>query len=287
MSIPEIAAIISTYQRPQHLRRSLESLAMQRCGSNVFEVVVTDDGSQDETEQVVAQFASQVDFRVSYTTHSHAGFQLARCRNEGVSVTQAPYLLFLDGDLITPPDFVAQHLNHQQRGFAMVGDSIWMNQSFSESIDIDAIRFGDFRSWATPEEERRMRWKALRAAIYTQLGLPDRPRMKGGNIALWRDDYLKINGYDQDFVGWGLEDSDLQRRLYQSGVRFRSSMRWTRTHHLWHARDPTYVAKASGTENEKLMQANRPSRCSNGLDQLPTRTVRQFNLPPQTMKRAA
>ncbi|EAQ79090.1 glycosyltransferase [Blastopirellula marina] len=286
MPSPEIAVIISTFQRPQHLRRSLESLAMQRCGANDFEVVVTDDGSRDETEQVVAQFAEQVDFPVAYTTHPHDGFQLAKCRNEGVSVARAPYILFLDGDLVAPPDFVAQHLNHRRRGFAMVGDSIWLNQQLSESIDINEIRFGDFRAWATEQEERRMRWKSLRAEIYSRLGLPDRPRMKGGNIALWRDDYETVNGYDQDFVGWGLEDSDLQRRLYQAGVRFRSSMRWTRTHHLWHARDPSYVARASGTDNEKLMRANRPSRCSNGLAQRDDMIFRRLG-GAQTLKRAA
>lgn len=286
MPSPEIAVIISTYQRPQHLRRSLESLAMQRCGSDLFEVVVTDDGSTDATERLVAQFAENVDFSVTFTTHPHDGFQLSKCRNEGVAASSAPYILFLDGDLICPNDFVAKHLHHRRRRVAMVGDSIWMNQTVSEAIGIDEIRQGDFRSWATEEEERRMRWKALRAAVYSRLGLPDRPRMKGGNIALWRCDYETINGYDQDFIGWGLEDSDLQRRLYQAGVRFRSSMRWTRTHHLWHARDPSYVAKASGTENEKLLRTNRPTRCKNGLTERHDMTVRRYG-KSQSARRAA
>ncbi|TWT38839.1 Chondroitin synthase [Blastopirellula retiformator] len=259
---------------------------MQRCGADLFEVIVTDDGSHDQSEEVVARFAQSVDFSVAFTTHPHNGFQLAKCRNEGVAASRAPYIIFLDGDLICPNDFVAKHLHNRRRQIAMVGDSIWMNQQVSESIGVDEIRQGDFRAWATEEEERRMRWKALRASIYSRLGLPDRPRMKGGNIALWRSDYETINGYDQDFVGWGLEDSDLQRRLYQAGVRFRSSMRWTRTHHMWHARDPSYVAKASGTDNEKLMRANRPTRCANGLNQRHDMKVRYFD-GPSAARRAA
>ncbi|MCC9606328.1 glycosyltransferase [Blastopirellula sp. JC732] len=286
MPSPEVTVIVSSYQRPWNLRRSLESLAMQRGVNGAFEVVVTDDGSQDETEEIVEQFAATVDFPLTLTSHPHDGFQVGKCRNEGITVSHAPYLIFLDGDLVASPNFVAQHLQHRQRGHAMVGDTFWLSQDVTETIRVEDIRNGNFRAWASELEERRMRWKALRAAVYCQLRLSDRPRIKGCHVALWRDDYEAINGYDQDFIGWGLEDSDLQRRLYLSGVRFASSMRWARTYHLWHPRDPSYVSKAKGTDNEKLMQANRPFRCVNGLGQRDAMTVRRFNVP-QTARRAA
>jgi glycosyltransferase involved in cell wall biosynthesis len=78
---PEIALLVSSYQRPQHLSRALLSIAMQRRVAGRMEVVVTDDGSTDDTPQVVHDFARSVDFPVRFTTHPHAGFQLCRCRN--------------------------------------------------------------------------------------------------------------------------------------------------------------------------------------------------------------
>ena len=80
----ELSVILTTYERPQHLERSLASLAQQQNMAGRFEVVVVDDGSKDRTHDVVRQFARTVDFPVKLTTHEHQGFRVALCRNDGV-----------------------------------------------------------------------------------------------------------------------------------------------------------------------------------------------------------
>ena len=268
MADPEVALIVSTYKRHYHLRRCLLAIPLQVGVNHRMEVVVTDDGSSDLTLDVVREFASSVNFPVRYTTHPHSGFQLARCRNEGVLSTTAPYLIFLDGDLLIPADFVAMHLKHRLPATAVVGDSCWLDENTSQQITESEVFAGDYARWVSESERRRIRRKAWRAALYCRFRIPNRPRMKGGNVALWRDDFQRINGYDQDFVGWGLEDTDLQKRLGQCGVRFQSSISWTATYHMSHTRDPSYVPKAKGTKNETmLMQKVRPLVCRNGLAQ--------------------
>lgn len=263
---PAVAVLVSTYQRPGHLRRCLTSLAVQRDAAGRFEVVVTDDGSTDETADVVGEFASTVDFPVHFTSHPHAGFRLAQCRNEGVAATQAEYLLFIDGDLIVPPTFVADHLRHRRPGWALAGDSAYLDEATSREIDQQAVARGD--CWRCPPgaETRRIRAKARRAKLYVLLRHPRRPSLKGGNIAMWRDDYVRVNGYDQNFVGWGLEETDLQWRLRKAGVRIGSSMSWTHTYHLWHPRHATFAPRSERTANERYMtQPGRLHRCRNGL----------------------
>jgi len=83
-----ILVVVCTYQRPGNLRHVLLSLAMQRNLPEGFEVVVTDDGSQDETEDVVAEFARTSDVPVAWTSHSHDGFQPSRTRNDGVRLAR-------------------------------------------------------------------------------------------------------------------------------------------------------------------------------------------------------
>ncbi len=97
---PDIAILVSSFERPWHLERCLASIEAQRQVAGRFEVVVTDDGSRDRTLPMVASLIRRVSFPLDYTTHLHNGFQLARCRNEGVAASTAPYLLFVDGDCI-------------------------------------------------------------------------------------------------------------------------------------------------------------------------------------------
>ena len=88
---PEIALVVSTYQKPRHLQLSLLSIARQQGVAGQIELVVTDDGSTDETAAIVREFSRAVDFPVGFTTHPRETFQLARCRNEGVAASGAVY----------------------------------------------------------------------------------------------------------------------------------------------------------------------------------------------------
>jgi glycosyltransferase involved in cell wall biosynthesis len=263
---PEIALLISTYQRPAHLRRALLSVSHQREAAGQMEVVVTDDGSTDETPQLVRNFAATAKFPVHFTTHEHATFQLARCRNEGVSASTAPYLLFLDGDCILPPDHVAMHLAQRKPGVVMAGDFAKLDQTTSERVNDEVLRRGEFVAWAPQEELRRLKKQDRKAHLYQLLRHPTKPKLVGNNVGIWRCDYERVNGYDENFQGWGCEDDDLRLRLRRAGVRIQSILRWTHTYHLWHPTDSTYPQ--SWREGRNVDYLNRKGvlvRCLNGL----------------------
>jgi glycosyltransferase involved in cell wall biosynthesis len=266
MKTPEIAVFVSTFERPLHLRRSLVSIAGQRGIEGKMEVVVTDDGSRDETCEVVEEFARYARFPLEFTTHRHDDFCLARCRNEGVLVTVAPYLLFTDGDCLLPPDHVATHLEFRRRGIAVAGDSYRLDRPTSERITELVVRSGEFTEWVPWRERLRLANKARRAWIYSLLRCRNRPRLTGSNIGVWRDDFECINGFDENYVGWGLEDRDLQLRLGQLGVRFRSILGRTAAYHLWHPLHPTFARNGLGTPNLRYyLRDNVPTRCRQGL----------------------
>jgi glycosyltransferase involved in cell wall biosynthesis len=231
-----------------------------------MEVVVTDDGSTDETPQVVQQFAGSVDFPVHFTTHPHSTFRLARCRNEGVRASTAPYLLFLDGDCILPPDHVAVHLQRRKRKTVMAGDCARLDEATSAQIDEAAIRRGDFAPWAPRDELRRLRKQDRKARLYQWLRHPTKPKLIGNNVGIWRNDYELVNGYDENYEGWGCEDDDLRLRLRMAGVRIESILRWTHTLHLWHRTDVTApVNWREGRNVAYLTRKEIPMRCRNGL----------------------
>src|SRR5947209_6393902 len=97
---PEVSLIVTSYQKPRHLRLVLASIAKQRGVDGRFELIVADDGSTDETPALVELFAVSADFPVKFTTHPHESFQVSRSRNEGLSASVAPYLVFADGDCL-------------------------------------------------------------------------------------------------------------------------------------------------------------------------------------------
>lgn len=266
---PEVALIVSTYQRPRHLRLSLASIALQQGVREKLELVVTDDGSTDETFGVVERFAATVDFPVTLTTHPHGTFQLAQCRNEGVAVSTAPYLIFTDGDLLLPPDFVRQHLQRSRANTAFSGECYRLTEEVSAGLDEAAVRRGAYQNLVSPADLARVRKAERRARWHALLRHRDRPRLIGWNVGIWRSGYERVNGYDEQFQGWGCEDDDLTRRLRGVGVRIRWINRWTCGYHLWHPRDASAPAVwHDGVNVAYYQRAGRPSRCLDGLVKL-------------------
>jgi glycosyltransferase involved in cell wall biosynthesis len=265
--IVDIAVIVSTFERPWHLERCLASLAEQRDVAGRFEVVVTDDGSRDDTLGLLAAWSRSSPFPLRVTTHEHGGFRLARCRNEGITASTAPYILFTDGDCILPPDHLQIHLAARRAGRVVGSDCYRFDEAASARIDLDMIRAGTFPALAAADVRRKMRGKAVRAKVYEWLRLPMLPRLSGNNIAVWRSDCERVNGFDEQFVGWGLEDRDFQQRLERVGLRVFSVLGRTAPYHLWHPPAPSFARNSIGTSNRDYFTslASRPARCADGL----------------------
>ena len=263
----EIAVIVSTFERPGHLERCLASLEAQQGVDGVFEVVVTDDGSRDGTLRLLTAAARRVRFPLRFTTHDHDGFRLSRCRNEGVAASTAPYLLFTDGDCILPPDHLRRHLEVRRAGRVVAGDCLRLDEATSAAIDATDLRAGRFPTRPPGGERLRLTCKGLRAKLYETLRAPLRPRLTGNNIGVWRRDYERVNGFDERYVGWGLEDRDLQVRLERLGVRAWSILLRTAPVHLWHPVAPSFARNNHGTANLAYFAAlpSRPTVCNDGL----------------------
>jgi glycosyltransferase involved in cell wall biosynthesis len=264
--IPDIAVIICTYERPAHLRRCLLSVAAQRGVDGRFEVIVVDDGSRDRTPEVVERFRREVSFPVAFLTHPKDGFQQSRCRNEGIIAAHAPYLLFTDADCLLPPDHLAGHLAARKPGVARAGDCFRIDQAASERIDELAVQSGLYLDALARGVRRWRRGLYLKALLYQTLRNPLRPKLIGWNMAMWRADVERINGFDQRFRAWGCEDDDLAQRLRASGVRIRTALGYAHGYHLWHPpHSTTPQLWRNGPNVSYLTRPVRLTRCLDGL----------------------
>lgn len=229
---------------------------------------MADDGSCDQTSEVVAQFASQTSFPVHMVTHPHAGFHPARCRNEGARATTAPLLLFLDGDCLLPADHLQEHLAAWRPGRVTFAYCLRLTPNQTQHVTLEAIRGGQVPRWVTPAQRRALKWQHAKATCYQWIRHPFKPSLRGGNLFLSREDFERVNGFDESFQGWGGEDDDLGRRLRAAGIRPRSITGRTCTYHLWHPKVPSYPRSwKEGLNVSYLLRPGRLTRCLRGLKQ--------------------
>jgi glycosyltransferase involved in cell wall biosynthesis len=114
-----ITVIITTYNWPEALFLSLQSLQSQRDGD--FEIVVADDGSNSATRDLIAEFAGNGRSPVGHVWHEDTGFRAAAIRNRAIAASSGDYLVFLDGDCFVPADFIGVHRRLAEPGWLVSG----------------------------------------------------------------------------------------------------------------------------------------------------------------------
>ncbi len=255
--------IVTTYERLHWLRLALR--AWRRQTFQDFALTVADDGSGPETTAFVREFAATAPFPVEHVWWENRGFRRAAILNEGVRRSSGePLLVFTDGDCVPPARFLEGHVRvHGPRSFA-VGGAIKLPLGPSEALTeaaIDEGRHERLGGFLDRFELKRKRWKSIWGVA---LRRPRRPKVVGLNVGMDRALFEEINGYDESFVGWGLEDSDVRDRVMASRPRppVRVLYGTNDTIHLWHPAAATMVQHV----NRPYYDAGgRPIRCVHGL----------------------
>lgn len=238
----------------------LRSVRMQR--QLPSEVIVADDGSGDATRHVV--LAHQTDFPVPllHVWHEDQGFRLAAIRNEAIRRATGEYVIQVDGDMVLHRRFVQAHARFARRGSYVQGSRSLLNETLT-GVMLRERRL-DVSLFVPGLRNRQNAFYAPWLSPFVRgPGDPDR-RTRGCHMAFWRDDLLAVNGYDERFVGWGREDSELAARLIHSGVQRRNFKFGAIAYHLWHAE----ASRGRYSVNEQRYETtlrDRLRRCDNGL----------------------
>ncbi len=256
------ALVITTYERPDALAAVLASVDRQSNAPD--EVVVADDGSGPATRALVADYARRSKLHVRSVSQPHAGFRLTRLRNLGIAATTAEYLIFVDGDMVLHPDFVADHARIARRGHFTQGVRVLANEALTRELLVDPALDVGIASAGTGGLRRVY---LLRSPVLSALGRRAANgfiAIKGCNQAFWRDDLVRVNGFNEAIEGWGPEDKELVTRLDVAGIRRQTLLFGGIAIHLHHppasrAALPANLAVLADTRRE------RRARCERGL----------------------
>ena len=116
----QVSIIICSYNRSSYIGEALDSLYRQSSGLDVFEVIVVDNNSTDDTEQVYTNWrAAHLEGSFTYTTEMKQGASYAR--NNGAVIAKGDWLCFMDDDAVATPDYVKNILNHIKVNPTIVG----------------------------------------------------------------------------------------------------------------------------------------------------------------------
>src|SRR5689334_11610901 len=103
------SVIIPTYNRKDILESSLRSLRASNMPKDAFEIIVVDDGSSDDSFEVVRAFTDSCQIR--YVYQEDKGFRLSRARNQGIALAEGEVCIFIDCGIIVSNGFVQAHVD--------------------------------------------------------------------------------------------------------------------------------------------------------------------------------
>lgn len=262
--------IITTYNRPDALEAVLHSVLAQRVLPD--EVIIADDGSKDETKAVIERFQAQFPVPLKHAWQEDNGFRAAESRNRGISLSQSDYIILIDGDMRLHPEFIADHKNAAKKGVLIQGGRVLLTEEKTAKLLQNPTPCKPLKWYEKGLEKRwEKRLSALHLPWISQWILRKEKAQHKGirscNMAFFREDAVAINGFNNDFVGWGREDSEFVARFFSNGGK-RANIKFAAiAYHLWH-----YEAERDALpENDKrLAQAieQKLKWCDNGLDKI-------------------
>ena len=258
---PRVSLIVTTFNQPDYLARLLACVAAQ--SQPPGEMLLADDGSDAPTRILFSQWAARQAFACHHIWQSHEGYRRSRILNESAARATGPYLVFLDGDTLPHPRFVEDHAALARPGWFVQGRRALAGERAAPWFGKTGLRGACWRAFLTGSLgglQNAFRWP------FVLKSEPEGLRgVRGCNLAMWREDLLAINGYNEAFEGWGREDSDLVQRLLNHGAR-RCDIRGRAVcYHLWHPP----ASRAGLPANDLLLEQTRRDRvvrCVRGLD---------------------
>lgn len=258
--------LISTYNWHEALELCLKSVRQQKVLPD--EIIIADDGSAQETAALIKTIQKNFPVQIKHIWHRDEGFRLAAIRNKAIAASSGKYIVQIDGDLILDPYFIADHLQFKKPGYFVTGSRVLLSASGTNKLikenSVDLKKYGGEK--INPLNGVRSRLvRNLLAERYKTTG-KYQFYVKGCNMAFWKKDLIAVNGYNESFIGWGPEDSEIAIRLMNTGIKKQFIKMGAICYHLYHKDSSREMMQA----NKALMQKAIEEKCvftAHGLDQ--------------------
>lgn len=270
-----ISVAVITYNWPEALELVLRALAAQ--SELPHEVIVTDDGSQPATRELLERIALDYPVRLVHLWQPDDGARMSRARNRAIAAAQGDYVILLDGDMVAERHFIADHRAFARHGCFVQGSRALTDAALTRRMLEQDLVVPGFFSHGIERRRHTLHLPAL-ARWYAKPG-SKRRGIKSCNMGFWRDDLLRVNGFNEAMTGWGREDTELAVRAFHAGL-LRRDLRFSAlATHLYHPTRKHIVDNPNDLiVNDTL--ARQLVRCQLGLDQ----HLAEFAIAPDDLR---
>lgn len=264
MQKPEISVIISTYNAVEWLKKTLWGYSIQTFPN--FEIVIADDGSGQDTKETINEFKKDFPVAIHHVWHEDNGFQKSAILNKAILACNSNYVLMSDGDCIPKKDFVEQHIKFRKKGYFLSGGYFKLPMDISKAITKENILAQDcFKiDWLKKEglkdsfKNKKLTAKGLEAKFLNMI-TPTNASWNGHNSSGWKEDILKVNGFDER-MQYGGQDRELGERLFNLGIKSKQIRYSALCLHLDHPRG--YKTKESIEKNLGIRAKTKAEKVS-------------------------
>jgi glycosyltransferase involved in cell wall biosynthesis len=261
--------IISVYQDHSALSLILESLNRQTVSD--FEVIISEDGISKSIEQSIINFRSP-SFELQHLVQEDCGFRKNIALNRAINAAGTDHLIFIDGDCVLHPEFIAAHQSFSKLGIACAGRRLELGQEYSEKIRNGYIKLSRLTNrlyfflsiFALVSGKSKNVECGIYSKLLQRLTSDREARLLGCNFSCSKRDLVNINGFNEEYLAPGIgEDSDIDWRLTQSNVTIKNVKFSAIQYHLYHPR--SYIASEKNRELFKETKRSENYTCSHGL----------------------
>lgn len=263
---PTVSLILTTYNWPEALAAVLQTIRGQR--QLPHEVLIADDGSSESTRQCITQFQRDFPCPIIHVWHEDHGYQAAKIRNKTVDRATGEYLIFLDSDCLLRPDFIQRHVELAQPGHFVAGNRVLLSEDYTSRVLGEGIDVTEKPPFSFNRQEINRRWSLLNLPMgFLRRWRPGTWKgVKACNMSMFRQDFVAANGFEENFEGWGYEDSDLVVRLLNAGLKRTSGRFATTVIHLWHSSNKSLLEEGNWIRLQETINSQR-RKAIKGLEQ--------------------
>lgn len=261
MNDPKTSLLISTYNWVESLDLILLSVSNQEVLPD--EIVIADDGSSQETKDLIDSYKSKFSIPIHHVWQEDKGFRKSKILNKAIALCNGDYIIQVDGDCILHKNFVQDHITNAKKGYYLYGSRVNILPNFVEAVFADKkINFTFF------SKEIKNRTRSLHIPFLSKFYKPHKlysSKFRGCNVSFWKNDAILINGYNEDYEGWGREDSDFAIRLGNLGI-FAKRLRYSGiVYHIYHKTNSKHNFEANDKMQNETIE-NEIVKVTNGID---------------------